>query len=145
MLYKINFNLTEVLSLNIINLIKQKYGDSCQLRSPLNKRQYNIAKKILPDELLEILNVSNGINEIMTNPNIKKIEVIDRIIFSLAEIKSQTDCYLNEYGSKDIIFAGNGAGGFFVLKPDGKIYIYEYFDLGEEYYADSLSDYFNKF
>ncbi|MDE6665460.1 MAG: hypothetical protein K2K14_04625, partial [Ruminococcus sp.] len=82
---------------------------------------------------------------IITNPNTRKIEVIDRIIYSLAEIKSQTNCYLDEYGGEGVVFAGNGAGGFFVLKPDGKIYIYEYYDLSEEYYAESLSDYFNKF
>ncbi|MDE5556683.1 MAG: hypothetical protein K2J32_03145 [Ruminococcus sp.] len=81
----------------------------------------------------------------MTNPDTMKIEVIDRIIYSLDEIKSQTNCYSNEYGSDGVVFAGNGAGGFFILKPNGKIYIYEYFDLCEEYYADSLSDYFNKF
>ncbi len=131
--------------MDIINLIQQKYGASCQLRSPLNKRQYNKAKTFLPRELLEILKVSNGINEIMTNPDTMKIEVIDRIIYSLDEIKSQTNCYSNEYGSDGVVFAGNGAGGFFILKPNGKIYIYEYFDLCEEYYADSLSDYFNKF
>ncbi|MDE6501635.1 MAG: hypothetical protein K2L10_06090 [Ruminococcus sp.] len=131
--------------MDIINLIQQKYGDSCQLRSPLNKRQYDKAKNILPCELLEILKISNGINEIMTNPNTMKIEVIDRIVYSLAEIKSQTNCYSSEYGGEGFVFAGNGAGGFFILKPDGKIYIYEYFDLSEEYYAESLSDYFSKF
>lgn len=131
--------------MNIINLIQQKYGASCQLRSPLNKRQYNKAKNILPHELLEILKVSNGINEIMTNPDTKKIKVTGWIIYSLAEIKSQTNYYSDEYGGEGVVFAGNGAGSFFVLKPDGKIYIYEYFDLNEEYYAESLSDYFNKF
>lgn len=134
----------EVLLLDIINLIQKKYGNSCQLRSPLNKRQYNKAKNILPSELLEILKVSNGINEIMINPNTMKIEVIDNIIYSLSEIKSQTNYYSSEYGGNGIVFAGNGAGGFFILKPDGKIYIHEYFDLSEEYYAESLSDYFNK-
>lgn len=131
--------------MDIINLIQQKYGDSCQLCSPLNKRQYEKAKKTLPDELLEILKISNGINEIMTDPNTRRVEVIDRIVYSFAEIKAQTDCYLDEYGEEGIVFAGNGSGGFFILKPNGKIYLYEYFDLGEEYYADSLSDYFNKF
>ncbi|MDE6833092.1 MAG: hypothetical protein K2J39_02420 [Ruminococcus sp.] len=131
--------------MDIINLIQKKYGDSCQLRSPLNKRQYNKAKNILPHELLEILKISNGINEIMINPNTMKIEVIDRIIYSLAEVKSQTNCYSDEYGGEGVVFAGNGAGGFFILKPNGKIYIYEYFDLCEEYYAESLSDYFSKF
>lgn len=130
--------------LDIIKLIQQIYGDSCQLRSPLNKRQYEKARKILPVELLEILKISNGINETMPNPNTGNNMVIDRIIYSLAEIESQTNCYLEEYGNEGVIFAGNGAGGFFILKPNGKIFLYEYFDLDEEYYADNLTDYFKK-
>ncbi len=130
--------------LDIIKLIQQIYGDSCQLRSPLNKRQYEKARKMLPVELLEILKISNGINETMPNPNTGNNMVIDRIIYSLAEIESQTNCYLGEYGNKGVVFAGNGAGGFFILKPNGKIFLYEYFDLDEEYYADNLTDYFKK-
>lgn len=130
--------------LEIIKLIQQIYGDFCQLCSPLNKRQYEKARKMLPVELLEILKISNGINEIMPNPNTRNTMVIDRIIYSLAEIKSETDCYLGEYGNEGVVFAGNGAGGFFILKPNGKIFLYEYFDLGEEYYANNLTDYFKK-
>ena len=128
--------------MDVINLIQQKYGDSCQLRSPLNKKQFEKAKKFLPKELLDILKISNGINEIMVNPNTKKIEVINRIIYSLSEIKQQTDCYLGEYGKDGFVFSGDGAGGFFVLKSDGKIYFYEYYDLNEGYYAENLWEYF---
>ena len=131
--------------MNVIDLIQQRYGDSCQLRSPLNKRQYEKAKKKIPNELLEILKISNGINEVMMNPNTGKMMVIGRIMYSFAEIRTQTDCYLGEYGDEGVVFAGNGAGGYFVLKPDGKIYLYEYYDLSEKYYAESLLDYFSKF
>lgn len=130
--------------MNIVKLIQQKYGESCQLRSPLTKRQYQKAHKFLPAELLDILKISNGINEVMINPNTGKTEVIDRIVYTLAEIKSQTDCYSGEIGTEGVVFAGNGAGGYFILKPDGKIYVYEYYDWGEEIYAESLWDYFNK-
>ncbi len=136
-------NYKERIFVNIVNLIQQKYGDSCQLRSPLTKKQYDKARKFLPNELFEILKISNGINEVMVNPNNGKVEVIDRIVYSLAEMKKQTDCYLSEYGSEGVVFAGNGAGGFFVLKPDGRIFLYEYYDLGEEFYADSMWEYFN--
>ncbi len=129
--------------MELVNLIQQKYGESCQLRSPLTKKQCDKAKKFLPDELFEVLKISNGIDEVMINPNTNKVEVIDRIIYSLAEMKTETNCYLGEYGSEGVVFAGNGAGGFFVLKPDGRVFLYEYYDLGEEYYADSLWEYFN--
>lgn len=130
--------------MDIINLIQKKYGNSCQLRSPLNKRQYNTAKKFIPTELLEILKISNGINLLKVNPDTKKIKVIGRIIYSLAEIRSLTSCYLYECGGEGVVFAGNREVDF-VLKPDGKIYTYDYFSLSEKYYAESLSDYFNKF
>lgn len=132
--------------MNIIKLIQQKYGDSCQLCSPLDKKQYSEARKILPVELLEILEISNGINELMTHPNTNngKPFIIGRIIYSFDEIKSETDNYLDEYGGEGVVFASNGAGGSFILKPDGKIYIVEYFDECEEFYAKSLSDYFYK-
>lgn len=128
--------------MNIIRLIQEKYGTACQLRSPLNKRQFHKAKKILPPELLEILTVSNGIHKIGTNPDTGKSEIIGQIVESFAQIRSYTDCYLSEYGSEGVVFAEDGMGGFFVLKPDGKIYFYEYYKLCETYYAESLWEYF---
>ncbi len=77
----------------------------------------------MPDDLFEVLKISNGINEVMINPNTNKVEVIGRIIYSLAEMKTQTDCYLGEYGSEGVVFAGNGTGGFrviFVMPEKGR-------------------------
>ena len=75
--------------MNIIELIEQKYGDTCRLRSPLTKNQCEKAKKFLPGELFDILKVSNGIDEIIINSDNGKTEVIDSIINSLAEIKNR--------------------------------------------------------
>ena len=128
--------------LDIFELIKNKYGDTYRLRSPLTEEEYNQAKELLPNELLDILKVSNGIDEIMMING--KAETIWFIIDSLSQIIDQTSFYHNEYGNDGIVFAGNGAGGFYVLKDDGKIYLFEYYDIGEELYAESLADYFNK-
>ena len=130
--------------MNIIELIQQKYGDTCRLRSPLTKNQYEKAKKYLPRELFNILQVSNGIDEIIINPNNGKTEVIDSIIYSLAEIKAQTNSYLDEIGTDGFVFAGDGAGNFFVLKSDGRIFLYEYYDFSETFYANSLWEFFDK-
>ena len=132
--------------MSIIKLIQQKYGDSCQLCSPLDKKQYNKARKILPVELLEILEISNGIEKLVIFPDVNggKPFVMDNIVYSFDEIKSETESFLDLHGDEGIVFAGNGAGGFFVLKPDGTVYLYEYFDEGGKYYAASLSDYFAK-
>ena len=126
----------------MVGLIQKKYGESCRLRSPITKEQYAKAKKLLPDELVDILRISNGIDETMVNPHTGEIEVIDRIIYSFAEMKGQTNCYRSEYGGEGFVFAGDGAGGFFVLKPDGRIFLYEYHDLNEEPYAESLAAFF---
>lgn len=130
--------------MNIMELIQQKYGDTCRLRSPLTKNQYEKAKKYLPRELFDILQVSNGIDEIIINPNNGKTEVIDSIIYSLAEIKAQTNSYLDEIGTDGFVFAGDGAGNFFVLKSDGRIFLYEYYGFSETFYANSLWEYFDK-
>lgn len=128
--------------MDIIELIKEKYGNCCQLRSPLTKRQYEKAKKQLPTELCEILKVSNGINETTKNPNTNQTVVINSIIYPLAEIKNETEHYKKEFDGDGFVFAGNGAGDFYVLKPDGNITLYEYFYQSESYQADSLWDFF---
>ena len=130
--------------MNIIELIQQLYGDSCQLRSPLNKRQLDKARKLIPAELLEILKISNGIYKTMINPDTNQTEVIDLIVYSLADIKSQTEHYRCEYGGEGFVFSGDLSVGFFVLKPDGKIFRYDYYNLNEEYYAENLEDWLRK-
>ncbi len=122
-------------------MIKEKYGDTCRMHSPLTKSQYSKAKKYLPKELLDILKVSNGIDEIEIING--KAEEIKPIIYSLAHIKEQTNAFLSECGNDGFVFAENGTGDFYVLKTNGAIYVYKYFDLKEELYAESLADYFS--
>lgn len=82
--------------MDILEVIKDKYGDTCKLHSPLTRSQYSKLKKYLPKKLLDILKVSNGIDEIkITNG---KVEVIKPIIYSLAQIKEQTNAFLSECG-----------------------------------------------
>lgn len=133
--------------MDIINLIKKKFGDCCQLCSPLNEIQYDEAKKILPVELFEILKISNGINELMIHPNANsgKPFVIGSIVYSFDDIKSETKNFSDLFCEEGTVFAGNGAGGYFVLKSDGKIYLYEYLDESGKFYADNLLSYFDKF
>ena len=127
--------------MDMIELIMKKYGDTCILHSPLTKSQYSKAKKYLPKELLDILKVSNGIDEIEIING--KAEAIKPIIYSLAHIKEQTNAFLSECGNDGFVFAENGTGDFYVLKTNGAIYVYKYFDLKEELYAESLADYFS--
>lgn len=111
------------------------------MHSPLTKSQYSKAKKYLPKELLDILTVSNGIDEIEIING--KAEAIKPIFYSFAHIKEQTNAFLCECGNDGFVFAEDGTGDFFVLKNNGAIYVYKYFDFKEELYAESLADYFS--
>ena len=127
--------------MDIIELIKEKYGDTCRMHSPLTKSQYSKAKKYLPKELLDILKVSNGIDEIEIING--KAEAIKPIIYSLAHIKEQTNAFLSECGNDGFVFSENGTGDFYVLKTNGAIFVYKYLYLKEEFYVESLEDYFS--
>lgn len=130
--------------MDIISLIQQKYGNNYQLSPPLNSSQYDEAKAILPEELLKIMKISNGIEETMINTNTGRIEVIGSIIYSYDDIKKWTTFYYAEYGYEGIVFAGDGVGGEFFIKPNGQIYYYEYMGEDGELFADSLSDFFKR-
>lgn len=127
--------------MNTIELIQEKYGDTCRLHSPLTKTQYRKANKYLPKELLDILKVSNGIDEIEIING--KAEAIKPIIYSLAHIKEQTNAFLSECGNDGFVFSENGTGDFYVLKTNGAIFVYKYLYLKEEFYVESLADYFS--
>ncbi|MDE6592188.1 MAG: SMI1/KNR4 family protein [Oscillospiraceae bacterium] len=130
--------------MNIIKLIKENNGENCRLRSPLTKEQFEKARKQLPGELLEILKVSNGINEVIKHPVTGKTEVIGSLVYPLSEILSQTEYYESETGGGGYVFADNGAGDHYILKPDGSIALYEYMDMSETpHIADSLYDFFS--
>lgn len=128
--------------MDIIGLIQQKYDGCCQLCEPLSEEMRTEAEDILPKELLEILKISNGIKETMRLPDTGEVEAIESIIYSLEEIRSETEFYMSEYGGEGVVFAGDGAGGVYIMKPSGQIYHHEYSDLPEEHCADSLWDYF---
>ncbi|WP_294755145.1 SMI1/KNR4 family protein [uncultured Ruminococcus sp.] len=130
--------------MDIIELIRELYGDFCVFCPPLDESRYNEAKMLVPEELFEILKISNGIKETMELPNREERIVIGLIIYPFDDIRSQTERYINEYSGEGVVFVGNGADGFFILKSDGKVYFRGYLDEDEELYADSLAEYFRK-
>ncbi len=89
---------------------------------------------------MDILKVSNEIDEIEIING--KAEVIKPIVYSLAHIKEQTSP-LHDRGNDDFVFAENGRGDFYVLKSDGSIYVYKYFDFKEGLYAGGLANFFS--
>ena len=90
----------------------------------------------MPEELLEILRVSDGIEEVITIRD--KKESIGWILYSYDMIKNNTGFYAEKYGINGYVFSDDGAGNVFIMKEDGSIYLYNAIDGEEDYYAESL-------
>ncbi|MBO4866109.1 MAG: SMI1/KNR4 family protein [Ruminococcus sp.] len=130
--------------MDIIEAIRKKYGGNIKLCAPLDDERYEQAKKILPEELAELLRISNGILETMPHPKTGEIMDIYYIVDPFDDILSETERYRKVHGGEGVAFAGNGAGDSYVLKPDGKIFLMDYIDEEEEFCAENLTDFFEK-
>ena len=132
--------------MDYIALIRQKYGDACRVCPPLSKEDYEAAAQRLPAELLAILQRSNGIEELMTHPKVDdgKPFPIGYIVYSYQEILDTTALVSELYGGEGIAFSGNGAGGYYVLKEDGTVWLYEYVGEEGECVAEDLAQFFAK-
>ena len=83
-----------------------------------------------------------GIQETMTTPLIDQREVIGWIIYPYDTIMSDTDFYKATYKIDGIVFASDGAGNPFVIKPNGSIVCFTGIDCEETEVANSLSNFF---
>ncbi len=130
--------------MDIIDAIRKKYGGNIRLCAPLDDEMFEQSKKFLPEELAELLRISDGILETMPHPKTGEIMDIYYIVDTFENILSETKRYREEHVGEGFVFAGNGAGDSYVLKPDGKIFLMEYIDNDEEFCAESLSAFFEK-
>ncbi len=119
-----------------ICLITQMYNNNILLHEPLR-----ISVSDIPAELLEILRVSDGIEEIMTVKDSK--ESIGWILYSYDMIKNNTAYYTEKYGINGYVFSDDGAGNVFIMKKDGSIYLYDSIDGEENYFAESLVEFWD--
>ncbi len=114
-----------------ICLIKRMYDNNIKLHNPLQTIDSS-----MPTELLEILSVSDGIEEVITVGD--RNESIGWILYSYEMIKNNTEYYAMEYGINGYIFSDDGAGSVFVMKEDGSVYLFDAIDGEEEFFAESL-------
>ena len=130
----------------IIQMIQQTYGDLCQLCPPLDEERYPLAEKMLPAALFEVLKISNGILELMSLPNVDngKPFAVGYIIDKYEDMCSESKMFNELFGMEGLVFSGNGAGGYYVMNPDGKIYLYECVGEDGECYADDIMEYISK-
>ena len=132
--------------MDYIALIREKYGDTCRLCPPLAKADCEAAEQQLPAELLSILERSNGIEELLTLPDANDGEPfpVGYIVDPYQGILAQTAYFSEFWGEDGIAFAGNGAGGCYVLKEDGSVWLFEFPGEDGDLVADDLAGFFKK-
>jgi hypothetical protein len=120
----------------IIDAIKDFYDGMIKLQEPVDCDSYD-----LPEELKALLSQTNGIQETMVHPKTGEEMVIGWIVYSLDEIKKETQFYKEEYGINGVVFSGDGAGNpYYIL--DGKIYEFDPIDNESILKADSLEEFY---
>ena len=129
----------------IIETIQTRCGELCRLCPPLKEKDYAEAEKKLPAELFEILKICNGILELMEHPqaNDGLPFVSGWILFSFDEICTDSEVFSELFSGEGTVFAGNGAGGYYVLAADGTVWLYEYPGEEGECVAESLMAYYS--
>ena len=75
----------------------------------------------IPEEIYEILCISNGIMETMLHPNTGERLSIGWIIYPDEMMREESSFYREEYGIEGVVFATDGAGDPYIFKPDGRI------------------------
>ena len=128
--------------MDIIDAVRNRYAEDFLLREPLDDERYEKAKALFPAELAELLHESDGIEETMVIPKTGERVSVYFIVYTFDEIISETETYRADHGGDGVVFSGNGAGGKYVIKPDGKVYFREYYDEEEEFCAGSLLEFF---
>lgn len=123
--------------MEILSIIAKKYGGNIKTFAPLMS---NPDVSDFPEELLEILQKSNGIMETMRNPLTGKWENIGWIIEPLSEIIKWTTFYREEYGIQGTVFSDDGAGNPYYLKKNHKVYLLDGSE--ETFVSDSLYKFF---
>ena len=119
-----------------ICLINEMYNNNIRLHSPLQSIACG-----MPTALLEILCVSDGIEEVISVGDRK--ESIGWILYSYEMIKNNTEYYKTKYGINGYIFSDDGAGNVFVMKEDESIYLFNAIEGEENYFAKSLVEFWD--
>jgi len=130
-----------------IELIQEKLGELYRLCPPLEEPQLSLAETMLPNDLLEILKISNGILELMTHPKVDDGQpfVIGSIVYSFDDILFESKEFAELYGMEGVVLAGNGEGGYYIIQPDGTVYLYECPGEDGYCYAQNINEYISRF
>ena len=98
----------------------------------------------IPEELLSILRASNGISETMIHPQSGEKMAVEWIVSPYEIIVSDTAFYRAEYQVEGTVFSSDGAGSFYLLKPNGTVTQLDGIDGMETEKARSLEEFFQQ-
>lgn len=133
----------------LLKLIQLTYENNIHLKDGATSQQIDFLKKFIdfkiPNELLELLSISNGIEETMYIPQINQTESISHIVYSIEMIISENKFYSKEYNLNNIlIFSDNGIGNPILINSNLKIYLFDCIDNQLEYISNDIVEYFYK-
>ena len=96
----------------------------------------------IPKALYDLLRISDGIAETTPDPAGGGDLTISWVLYPLAQMLEETAFYREEYGLEGAVFATDGCGNPFLMKPGGSIVCYDAIDGTETAAAPSLADFF---
>lgn len=123
--------------MDFIGEISRLYDGNILPGAPYTGERANIL-----EELFDILRTADGIRETMPNPESGEPMPIAWILYSYKEMSEASEFYRDEYGIKGTIFADDGAGNPYILKPDGSVTLFDAVDGEESTVADSLEEFY---
>ena len=123
--------------MDFIEKIRELYQGNILLQPP-----YLGEGEEIPEELLLILRISNGIEETMIHPKSGEKIVIGWVIYPYEIIVSDTRFYRKEYQMDGTVFSTDGAGNPYLLKPDGTVSCLDGIDGIETKISNSLANFY---
>ena len=103
--------------MDFIQAIDNRYEGSILLNPPYEGERL----EGISEEIHAILCISNGIMETMLHPETGERLSIGWIIYPYEMIREESSFYHEEYGIEGVVFASDGAGDPYILKPDGRV------------------------
>ena len=124
--------------MDYISRIRDIYDGNIMLHDPYKGRN----EGNIPEELYALLCISNGLGETMLHPKTGEEMMIAWIVYPYEMIVEQTAFFNANYGIKGVVFADDGAGDPYIIKPDGEITCFNGIDNEETRISDALSTFF---
>lgn len=122
----------------MLQRLRRLYDGNIRLCPPYT----GAAEANFPPELLAVLQVSNGVEEVMAHPRTGEVLPIGWVLYPYRQILEETSFLAQERGPEGWVFSTNGAGDPYLLKADGTVTCYDATDGSECPVADSLERFY---